>query len=61
MILGDNDSDKLGWRLASPRLNRYIKLAQHEIERITGKKEDPQIIANALDFISNLSQQLPSL
>jgi hypothetical protein len=47
MNLGENASDKL------------IKLAQNEIERITSKKEDPQIIANALAFLSNLSQQLP--
>jgi len=47
MNLGENASDKL------------IKLAQNEIERIAGKKEDPQIIANALAFLSNLSQQLP--
>jgi|GEM_PF-5077104 len=49
MNLGENDSDKL------------IKFTQNEIESITRKKEDPQIIANALDFLSNLSQQLPSL
>jgi len=39
--------------------DKLIKLTQDEIERITGKKEDPKVIANALAFLSNLSQQLP--